>query len=75
MNRRLAVFAHILDDHYTMLAVVAIGITGTALYFIASYICRYNAFDWWRWKQRAVFGNARLWTVLLLLKLLLRTLG
>ncbi len=57
-----------IDSRCTPLAVLAAGIAGTAIIFIAGSLNRYNKFDWWNWKRRAAWSSARLWALLLLTK-------
>ena len=48
-----------IKSHYTWLSFLLLLIAGGILIFTVSWICRYDKFDWWRWKRRAVFRFIR----------------
>lgn len=68
LNRRAAWLLHFLDKRYTMLSIVVIGTAGTLFYFLCQSLLRYNYFDWWRWKERALWSSIKLWVLLFLIK-------
>lgn len=68
LNGKAAGIVYYLDLRYTSLAVLVLGIAGTAIIFISGSLNRYAKFDWWNWKRRAAWSSARLWVLLLLTK-------
>lgn len=57
-----------IDNHFTNLVILLVVSIGTILFFICGYIFRYNKYDFWRWKARAVIRSIRLFVFLFLLK-------
>ena len=48
-----------IKSHYTWLSLLVLLILGGICIFTVSWISRYDRFDWWRWKRRAVFRFIR----------------
>lgn len=67
-NRVFSEALYFFDSHFTYLSILLIGIIGTVMFFLAGYLCRYNKYDFWRWKHRALFKSIRLCLILILIK-------
>jgi len=48
-----------IKSHYTWLSFLLLLMAGGILIFTVNWLCRYDRFDWWRWKRRAVFRFIR----------------
>lgn len=59
---------YFIDSHFTYLSILLIGIIGSIIFFSVGYMCRYNKYDFWRWKSRALFRSIRLCLILVSLK-------
>ncbi|MBQ8678321.1 MAG: hypothetical protein IJ530_00995 [Treponema sp.] len=71
LERKLSFLLVFLDRHYTPLSVVVLVITGGAVIFVTSYLLRYNHWNYWLWKSRAVTKTICLGAVLVTLKIIL----
>lgn len=68
VNRIFLEALYFFDSHFTYLSILLIGIIGTIIFFISSYLCRYRKYDFWRWKSRALFKSISFWLILILIK-------
>ena len=59
MSQKIGWGIWFIKSHYTWLSFLLLLIAGGILIFTVSWICRYDKFDWWRWKRRAVFKFIR----------------
>lgn len=72
LNARLTYALHFFAVHYTALALLVFMTAGCILIFIASYIFRYNNYDYWHWKEHAA-SRAVCWCIILIAaKIILR---
>ena len=71
LERKMAWFVFFLEKRYTPLAVVALIILGTIFFFVTSYLFRYNHWNYWLWKSRAVTQSVCFGTILVAIKLVL----
>ena len=71
LDRKTAFVFGFLRKHYTPLAVVVLAITGTIVLFVTSYLFRYNHWNYWLWKSRAVTQALYFCIVLIAMKLLI----
>lgn len=60
-----------LNRHYTPLAVVVMVLGGAIFFFFTSYLFRYNHWNYWLWKNRAITKTIYLGIVLITLKVIL----
>lgn len=66
--RKIIGSIYFLDSHFTYLAILLITVIGTVIFFLFGYIGRYNRYDYWKWKTRALYKSIRLSIFLILLK-------
>ena len=59
LNQKVGWFLWFVKSHYTWLSILVFMILGGIFIFTVSWICRYDRYDWWRWKRRAVFRFIR----------------
>ncbi|MBQ9622561.1 MAG: hypothetical protein IJR39_04390 [Treponema sp.] len=59
------------DRHLTLLAVAVIILCGMTFFFVSEYLFRYNHWNYWLWKSRAVTRSLCFGTVVATLKILL----
>ena len=59
IGQRLSYVLWFCKAHYTWLCVLVLAVLGGVLIFTLSWFCRYDRFDWWRWKSRACFRFVR----------------
>ncbi|MBQ8680332.1 MAG: hypothetical protein IJ530_11290 [Treponema sp.] len=71
LERKMAWLVFFLEKHYTPLAVVALIILGTVFFFVTSYLFRYNHWNYWLWKSRALVKTVYFGTILVAIKLVL----
>ena len=70
-NKKSAYWLCFTSSHFTFLAVIIFIITGGLIIFVTSYIVRYDRYDYWHWKQRALSKILKYCLIILLLKLFL----
>ena len=59
LNQKVGWFLWFIKSHYTWLGILVLMILGGIFLFTVSWIFRYDRYDWWRWKRRAVFRFIR----------------
>ena len=59
LNQKARWFLWFVKSHYTWLGILILMVLGGIFIFTVSWICRYDRYDWWRWKRRAVFRFIR----------------
>lgn len=59
LNQKVGWFLWFIKSHYTWLGILVLMILGGIFIFTVSWIFRYDRYDWWRWKRRAVFRFIR----------------
>lgn len=71
IERKMAFFFNFLNKYYTPLAIVSLIVLGTIIIFLTSYLLRYNHWNYWVWKNRAIVKSIYFSIVLLVLKFLI----
>ena len=59
MSQKIGWGIWFIKSHYTWLSFLLLLTAGGIFIFTVSWLCRYDRFDWWRWKRRAVFRFIR----------------
>lgn len=59
LSQKISWLIWFVKSHYTWLSVLVLLIMGGIFIFTVSWICRYDRWDFWRWKRRAVFSFVR----------------
>lgn len=54
IDRKVSWVIWFLKSHYTWLSVIVFVVAGCIFIFLKAWFCRYDWFDWWRWKGRAL---------------------
>lgn len=62
---------YIFDSRFTYLFILLITIISTIMFFLFEYLNRYNKYDYWKWKTRALFKSIKLSIFLILLKVVI----
>jgi len=60
-----------LSAHYTWVSVIVLGIMGAVLIPFLCWFCRYERYDWWRWKSSARLRTVLWWLALCAAKIIL----
>ena len=71
LEQKTASLFRFLNNHYTPLAVVALTVLGSIFFFITSFLLRYNHWNYWLWKKRAITKSIYFGIILLILKILI----
>ena len=71
IERKMVFVFSFLNKHYTPLAVIVMIILGFIFFYITSYLLRYNHWNYWLWKNRALTKAIYFSIVLISIKILI----
>lgn len=71
IERKMAVTFIFLNKHYTPLAVVVLIVLETTFFFVTCYLFRFNHWNYWLWKNRAIMKSIYFGIILLVIKLII----
>lgn len=63
-------YLRFVKSHFTWLSVLVIGLISVIIIFVAGYFNRYVRFDWWNWKQRALYKSIKTILFIIVLKII-----
>ena len=71
LRRKFIHFVNFLNLHYTPVVIAVLMIFGLITIVTLEYVFRYDKYDFWLWKQRAIKKSILYFISLILLKLIL----